>query len=127
MDQAAGNLRLMAGSPMIDAGYLGTPGLPLTDIVGGLRVVGGLVDIGAYEYHEYQFCDVNTLTLDNEVMDSGGDNYSSEVGIDTNGTVIISSGADVVLTAPVIQLNPGFRVESGAQLLIRAQSVTCPL
>jgi hypothetical protein len=84
-----------------------------------LRVVGGLVDIGAYEYHEYQFCDVNTLTLDNEVMDSGGDNYSSEVGIDTNGTVIISSGADVVLTAPVIQLNPGFRVESGAQLLIR--------
>jgi curli biogenesis system outer membrane secretion channel CsgG len=54
-------------------------------------------------------------------------NYSSEVGIDTNGTVIISSGADVVLTAPVIQLNPGFRVESGAQLLIRAQSVTCPL
>ena len=127
VDQVAGNLRPAPGSPMIDAGYPDTPNLPATDLDGGLRVVNGTVDMGAYEYHEYESCDVNTLTLDNEVMDSGGDNYSSEVGIDTNGTVIISSGADVVLTAPVIQLNPGFRVESGAQLLIRAQSVTCPL
>jgi hypothetical protein len=91
-----------------------------------LRIVGGLVDIGAYEYHQYESCVVNNLTLDNETIGPGGDNYSSETGIDTNGTVTISSDADVVLTAPVIQLNPGFNVERGAQLLLRAQSVTCP-
>ncbi len=114
-------------SPMIDTGYADTPNLPATDLDGRLRVIGEVVDIGAYEYHEYEFCDVNNLTLDNEIIVPGGDNYSSEVGIDTNGIVTISSDADVVLTAPVIRLNPGFSVESGAQLLLRAQSVTCPL
>lgn len=77
-------------------------------------------------YYEYEFCDVSQLTLDNEDIGPGGDNYSSEVGIDTQGTVTISSDANVVLTAPVIQLNPGFQVEYGAQVSIRTQSVTCP-
>ncbi len=77
VDQVAGNLRPAPGSPMIDAGYPDTPNLPATDLDGGLRVVNGTVDMGAYEYHEYESCDVNTLTLDNEVMDSGGDNYGS--------------------------------------------------
>lgn len=127
IDADNGDLHLQPGSPMIDAGYPATPGLPLTDLAGGLRVVGGVVDIGAYEYHEYEFCDANQLTLDNEDIGPGGDNYSSEVGISTHGSVNISYDADVVLTAPVIQLNPGLKVESGAQLLLRAQSVTCPL
>lgn len=126
-DAASGDLHLQPGSPMINAGYPSTPDLPLTDIAGGLRIVGGVVDIGAYEYHKYESCDKYQFTLENEDIGPGGDNYSSEVGIDTLGSVIISSVADVILTAPIIQLNPGFTIEAGAQLLLRAQSVSCPL
>lgn len=125
VDAANGDLRLQSNSPMIDAGYLDTPDLPPTDLAGGLRIISGVVDIGAYEYHEYEFCDKKQLTLYNETIGLGGDNYSSEVGIDTQGAVIISYNADLVLTAPKIHLNPGFKVESGAKLLLRAQSVTC--
>ena len=78
----------------------------------------------SFSQSAYVFCDENKHTLTN-TLGPGGYNYSSEVGIDTQGTVIIRSDAAVVLTAPMIQLTPGFRVESGAQLSIRAQSVTC--
>lgn len=125
VDLENGNLSLDYNSSMIDAGFLDTPDLPSTDVAGNPRVVSGVVDIGAFEYHEYEYCDMNQLTLDNETIMPGGDNYSSEVGIDTQGNVIISSGADVILTAPVIQLNPGFKVEPEAQLLLKAQAVTC--
>ncbi|MBK8638566.1 MAG: hypothetical protein IPN92_09865 [Chromatiaceae bacterium] len=52
VNQAAGNLRLTAGSPMIDAGYPNTPNLPATDLGGGPRVLGAAVDIGAYEFDD---------------------------------------------------------------------------
>ncbi len=58
VDQSNGDLHLMPASPMIDAGYPATPDLPATDRAGGLRVVNGIVDIGAYEYHKYESCDV---------------------------------------------------------------------
>jgi hypothetical protein len=47
---ANGDLHLSAGSPMIDAGYPGTPDLPEFDIEGTPRVLGDSVDIGAYEF-----------------------------------------------------------------------------
>ncbi len=46
------NLNLQIGSPMINAGYPGTPDLPEFDIEGNPRIVGGRVDIGAYEYDD---------------------------------------------------------------------------
>ena len=49
-DSQNGNLRLQAQSPMIDAGYPGTPDLPEFDIEGTPRVLGNAVDIGAYEF-----------------------------------------------------------------------------
>ena len=47
----AGNLRLRVGSPAINAGNnaVASPALPATDRDGNPRIVGGAVDIGAYE------------------------------------------------------------------------------
>ncbi len=49
VDVDHGDLRLLAGSPMIDVGYLLTPDLPDFDLSGRPRVRGDGVDIGAYE------------------------------------------------------------------------------
>lgn len=48
---AAGNLRLRAGSPLIDRGNPAglEPGEPTVDFAGGPRVIGGRSDIGALE------------------------------------------------------------------------------
>ena len=51
MDLAGGNLRLQAGSPCINAGnnaYVTSS----TDLDGHARIVGGRVDIGAYEVQD---------------------------------------------------------------------------
>ena len=63
VNQAAGNLRLTSGSPMIDAGYPDTPNLPATDLGGGPRVLGAAVDIGAYEYDDGSDPIILSLTL----------------------------------------------------------------
>jgi hypothetical protein len=52
VDPENGDLSLLPGSPMIDAGYPGTPNLPSTDLAGQPRVIGGVVDIGAYEFDD---------------------------------------------------------------------------
>jgi parallel beta-helix repeat protein len=44
-----GNFKLSAGSPAINAGH-NLNSLPKTDLAGKPRVVGGVVDMGAYEY-----------------------------------------------------------------------------
>jgi predicted outer membrane repeat protein len=44
-----GNLRLTPGSPSIDAGDPGAPDLADHDLDGNPRILGGTVDIGAYE------------------------------------------------------------------------------
>jgi hypothetical protein len=45
----AGDLRLVTGSPAINAGNSAAPGLPATDIAGSPRIQGASVDMGAYE------------------------------------------------------------------------------
>jgi hypothetical protein len=52
VDANTGDFRLQPGSPMIDAGYPGTPDLPEFDIEGTPRVLGEAVDIGAYEFDD---------------------------------------------------------------------------
>jgi hypothetical protein len=49
VDQSSGNLRLASNSPCINSGYnLYSPGP--TDLDGNPRIVGGTVDVGAYEF-----------------------------------------------------------------------------
>lgn len=45
-----GNLQLQAGSPAINAGNNSAPDLPLRDLIAKPRIVGGTVDMGAYEF-----------------------------------------------------------------------------
>ncbi len=49
-DPTSGDAHLTTPSPCIDAGWGGAPGLPLTDMDGQDRIVGGVVDVGADEY-----------------------------------------------------------------------------
>jgi Right handed beta helix region len=44
------NYELSAGSPAINAGTKSAPDLPKKDLAGRPRIVGGRIDIGAYEY-----------------------------------------------------------------------------
>lgn len=60
IDPDHGDLRLLPGSPMIDAGYPDTPDLPEFDIDGNPRVQGAAIDIGA---HEYGFPQLNAAVL----------------------------------------------------------------
>ena len=52
VDDSTGAFHLLPGSPMIDAGYPGTPDLPEFDIEGTPRALGVSVDIGADEYDD---------------------------------------------------------------------------
>jgi hypothetical protein len=45
-----GNFQLRKTSPAINAGDNSAPDLPSTDLAGKPRIVGGVVDMGAYEY-----------------------------------------------------------------------------
>lgn len=51
-DASAGDFRLLAGSPGIDAGTPDTTGLglPTTDIAGNSRISNDRIDVGAFEY-----------------------------------------------------------------------------
>jgi len=49
-DTTGGNLMLRYNSPAINAGSNLAPGMYGTDIAGNIRIYGGVVDMGAYEY-----------------------------------------------------------------------------
>jgi PKD repeat protein len=102
------------GSPCINAGNDGAPGLPLTDKDGNPRKVGSAVDIGAYEYQgfvapvaafkasplvgvaslEVEFFDESTGSIDSWYWDFGDGNDSTlqspRHSYDTSGTYTVS-------------------------------------
>jgi parallel beta-helix repeat protein len=44
------NFELQSGSPAINAGDNSAPGIPAKDLAGNARIVGGTIDMGAYEF-----------------------------------------------------------------------------
>ena len=50
VDPANGNYHLQGGSPCVSVGATNAPSLPSTDLDGKPRVVGGMVDLGCYEF-----------------------------------------------------------------------------
>ncbi len=50
IDPAAGDFRLTHGSPCIDEGFNEAPCMIDADLAGSPRIIGGIVDMGAYEF-----------------------------------------------------------------------------
>jgi len=117
-DPDYGDLRLKPGSPMIDAGNPDTPNLPATDLYGNPRVIGGIVDIGAYE----SFASPNrVLTVLFEGAGSGRV-ASTPTGIDCDQdcSAIFPRGTPVTLTS----VSAAFTGWSGACSGVDACEVT---
>ncbi len=94
VDGASGDLHLSEQSPVIDGGENGAPDLPPTDKDGCPRIVGGIVDLGAYEYPGAPDGDNLTL-MDESVLDT-----QSYHVCDT-----ITVGPDFVVYGPFGRLN----------------------
>jgi PKD repeat protein len=110
VNPAGSDYRLTADSPLIDAGA-NDPLLPATDLDGNPRIVGGAVDMGAYEF--------GVCTPD-EDLDNDGDGFSvcggdcndddmnihpsvidiCEDGIDNNCNAAIDEGCGAQNVAP---------------------------
>ena len=86
-NRASGDLRLLAGSPAIDAGS--NSGAPADDLRGLPRPVQAQVDIGAYETQGF------TLTV------SGGSGQSARIG------QLFAEPLTVTLTSPTEPVGPG--------------------
>jgi hypothetical protein len=121
-DDDNGDLRLMSGSPCIDAGsnsYVSTP----TDIAGNPRVVDGngdgtaTVDMGAYEFQ---------TTVATPVLNPGGGTYDVPQNVvvtcTTAGATIhyTTNGVDPTESDPVVELNVPVVVDHSLTLKAKA-------
>ena len=87
------DLQLLPGSPCIDSGNNGVPGIQPYDIGGKQRIIGGTVDLGAYEYE---------VNIDSPIA------YDQEVTVDEDSAI------DIALTSYDIDIvNEFFRDKSG--------------
>ncbi|MCF7978991.1 MAG: right-handed parallel beta-helix repeat-containing protein, partial [Chromatiaceae bacterium] len=127
VDLDDGDFRLGDASPMIDAGYPNTPDLPEKDLYGKPRVIGGIVDIGAYEWQGFVLdeCSSTAITVSNLSLNNGSARYRSQVNVTFSGTNRIDSDGVLTASAPVIWFDPGFSVARGGKFSASAQAVTC--
>ena len=117
-----GDLHLQSTSPVIDTGYNGftNPSLPATDLDGHARILGGTVDLGAYEYDTPQAGPalvVNTNADRDDGVCGNGDctlreaiNKANSQAGENSITFNIGDGATILLNAGL----PGIADTSGA-------------
>jgi hypothetical protein len=88
-----GNFRLRPGSPAINAGdnHVADPAIPATDIDGAPRVVGGIVDLGAYELFAAPTFTNTTLTV---VAGSPPIDLATAAGVSVTGGTFSGTGVD---------------------------------
>lgn len=117
VDLAAGDLRLQAGSPAIDAGDdSAVPAGVTTDLAGVARFIDGdgdslpTVDMGAYENGASAATATLTVASVNGLV---GDEIRVPIHIDLEGGAALA-GADLALTYDATRLT-ALRVETGAQ------------
>ncbi|MTW22676.1 hypothetical protein GJ668_16540 [Allochromatium palmeri] len=70
-------------------------------------------------------CSTLAETLASLNLDNGHHVYRSEISLDIQGTIQVGGEAFLLLAAPTIRFQPGFRIEAGGRLSATAQAVSC--
>lgn len=105
------NLRLQPGSDGIDQGVNGLSGD--LDLDGNDRLVGAKTDIGAYEYNPCP-------SIVNVTDDMSGHIDTIQANLTINTDITIKDNSDITLDAPTVNLNQGFEVEIGSELIVKS-------
>ncbi|MTW22406.1 right-handed parallel beta-helix repeat-containing protein [Allochromatium palmeri] len=108
------DLTLLNDSPMVNAGDPTTSGLPATDVAGRPRLVGQVVDIGAYENPtgDPNWAELNVGLEGNGVGTVTSEPTSIDCGTACNS--VFAAGTEVTLTATTASADMVFGGWSGA-------------
>ena len=95
VDRAAGNFRLLSGSSGIDEGDNSALNLPAVDLDTIRRILGGTVDMGAYEFAVATTSTLSQLSLTFADQDAGTVSAPTDITLTNTGsaTLMVSSVA----------------------------------